>query len=132
MPDPSEPYPEKLAIEPLAKPAHGSIRVPGSKSMTNRALVLGALSGPILGSELSGALRSEDTEVMIEGLRRLGFEVQTTWQESWIHIRRGPHPGPIPAPTADIYVANSGTSMRFLTALASLGNGRYRLDGVAR
>src|SRR5262245_29520323 len=69
---------------------------------------------------------------MIDALRALGFRVFTEWPESVV-IVSSPEDGPIiPAAEADLFVANSGTTMRFLTALVSLGHGRYRLDGVAR
>jgi 3-phosphoshikimate 1-carboxyvinyltransferase len=131
---PSEPlsYPESLTIEPLRRAPHVTIRVPGSKSITNRALILAALSDPLKGSELHGALQSEDTEVMIEALRQLGFEVHTDWPNAVVRVRRGLSTRIIPNETADLFVANSGTSMRFLTALVSLGEGTYRLDGVPR
>jgi 3-phosphoshikimate 1-carboxyvinyltransferase len=125
-------YPETLEIAPIQNPPHADVRVPGSKSMTNRALILAALSDPMTGSTLVGALDSEDTQVMIDGLRELGFRVQTDWARAMVHVRRGPYAQPIPASTADLFVGNSGTTMRFLTALVSLGHGRYRLDGVAR
>ncbi len=125
-------YPEKIEIVPLAKPPHATITVPGSKSITNRALVLAALSEPGKGSELRGVLQSEDTEVMIQALRQLGFHVWTDWPERVVHVRRGTSASPIPAPEADLFVGNSGTTMRFLTAMVSLGEGRYRLDGVSR
>ena len=73
-------YPEKLTIVPLTKPPNVTVRVPGSKSITNRALVLAALTA----TEdhyitLSGALQSEDTEVMIESLKpRLGWSICPT------------------------------------------------------
>mgnify|MGYP001586495329 CR=1 FL=1 len=121
-----------LEIKPLTAPPHATIRVPGSKSITNRALVLAALSDPEKGSELRGVLQSEDTEVMVAGLRELGFRVKTDWPSGTVHVHRGPHGNPIPAQQADLFVGNSGTTMRFLTAMVSLGHGRYRLDGVAR
>src|SRR5262249_28254024 len=89
------------------------------------------------GCNLYGALRSEDTEVMINSLRVLGFEVSTDWTKDHINVYR-PQPGPkgytdpIPVSEADLFVANSGTSMRFLTAMVSSGKGRFRLDGVQR
>ncbi len=100
--------------------------------MTNRALVLAALSEPNQGSELHGALRSEDTEIMVAALRDLGFSVEADWEIEKIRVHRGAHVNPIPAAQADLFVANSGTSMRFLTAMVALGSGRYRLDGVTR
>jgi 3-phosphoshikimate 1-carboxyvinyltransferase len=125
-------YPDRLEVRPLARPPQATVRVPGSKSITNRALVLAALSSPMTGSELRGVLNSEDTEVMADCLRALGFRLRIDWPARSIHVRRGASASPIPADHADLFVANSGTSMRFLTALASLGEGRYRLDGVTR
>src|SRR5438874_836708 len=73
----SEPrmYPDKLEVKPLERPPVATVRVPGSKSITNRALVLAALSEPENGSHLEGALQSEDTDVMVDALRALGFRV---------------------------------------------------------
>lgn len=124
-------YPESLEIIPLSKPPVATVRVPGSKSITNRALVLAALSAKGYAAALRGALRSEDTEVMIEALRAIGFRVFAEWPESTIYVSSDDGPI-IPAREADLYVANSGTTMRFLTALVALGHGRYRLDGVPR
>jgi 3-phosphoshikimate 1-carboxyvinyltransferase len=125
-------FPETLRIEPLQRPPKARISVPGSKSITNRALILAALSEPMQGSTLRGALRSEDTDVMIAGLADLGFRVQREDGGRLLRVSRGPHCRPVPADHADLFVANSGTSMRFLTAMVSLGQGRYRLDGVTR
>lgn len=124
-------YPESLEIVPLQEPPQGVVRVPGSKSITNRALVLAALSEPGKGSELQGILRSEDTELMIDCLRQLGFKVEVDWDEAVADVWRDSSTV-IPVQEADLFVGNSGTTMRFLTALVSLGKGRYRLDGVAR
>ncbi len=125
-------YPERLEIVPLENAPHAAITVPGSKSITNRALVLAALSPPLKGSELRGVLQSEDTQVMIQALRQLGFQVWADWDQRIVRVRREASANPIPAPEADIFVGNSGTTMRFLTAMVSLGEGRYRLDGVSR
>ena len=126
-------YPDSLEIVPLSKPPQATIQVPGSKSITNRALVLAALSEPFVGSKLKGVLRSEDTEIMTDALRSLGFEVNANWDEAEIAVRRSSAGlSPIRFPEVDLFVGNSGTSMRFLTALVSLGRGKYRLDGVAR
>jgi 3-phosphoshikimate 1-carboxyvinyltransferase len=125
---------ERLPIVPLTRPPRGvSVRVPGSKSITNRALVLAALGTP-RGCELTGALRSEDTEVMMDSLRRLGFHADWRRDVSTPVVQVFSHdPGKrIPAGTADLFVANSGTTMRFLTAMVCLGQGRYRLDGIPR
>jgi 3-phosphoshikimate 1-carboxyvinyltransferase len=126
------PFPDQLAIVPLRSPPRATVAVPGSKSITNRALVLAALSSSPGGCRLQGALRSEDTEVMVAALQRLGFAVQASWDEAVLHVRRPAGAGPIPAAEAELFCANSGTTMRFLTAMVSLGQGRYRLDGVPR
>jgi len=123
-------YPDKLEIVPLARPPKAAVQVPGSKSITNRAFVLAALSGQ--GCELRGALQSEDTEVMIDCLRCLGFALSAHWPAGQVRVAPNATDRVIPAATANLFVANSGTTMRFLTALVSLGRGRYRLDGVPR
>ena len=127
-----EQYPERLEIVPLTKPPQATVRVPGSKSITNRALVLAALTAKGFTWVLKGALRSEDTEVMIDNLRALGFRVLTEWPEEMIYVNSGVDEPTIPAEQAELFVANSGTTMRFVTALVSLGHGRYRIDGVPR
>jgi 3-phosphoshikimate 1-carboxyvinyltransferase len=132
MSAPLTPYPDRLEIEPLARPPEATVRVPGSKSITNRALVLAALGPAGEPCALRGALRSEDTEVMVRCLKALGFEVETDWERASIRVHRAPGTPRIPAANANLFVANSGTTMRFLTALVSLGDGRYRLDGVPR
>jgi 3-phosphoshikimate 1-carboxyvinyltransferase len=125
-------YPERIEIRPLAAPPSATVRVPGSKSITNRALVLAALTSSNSPCALRGALKSEDTEVMVEALRALGFRVLTEWQDAAIFVSSRAGEPIIPARGADLFVANSGTTMRFLTALVSLGRGRFRLDGVPR
>src|SRR5438309_7627086 len=122
--------PPLLEIVPLAKPPSVAVEIPGSKSITNRALVLAALQSWKQECLLTGALRSEDTEVMVDGLRQLGFAVETDWPS--LRIRQHAGQAVVPANTAEIFVGNSGTTIRFLTALCALGRGRYRLDGVPR
>src|SRR5205085_134144 len=122
---------DHLEITPLSQPPRVTIRVPGSKSITNRALVLAALnSAPEC--TLTGALWSEDTEVMVDCLKGLGFAIGEDWVHGLLHVQRPKTDRLIPAPAAELFVANSGTTMRFLTALVSLGRGRYRLDGSER
>lgn len=124
--------PDKLTITPLEKPPRLTVAVPGSKSITNRALVLAALTArhdP--GCTLTNVLHSEDTEVMVDCLRRLGFAVECNWDQSTVAIRNQ-HADIIAARSADLFTANSGTTMRFVTAMAALGKGHYRLDGVPR
>lgn len=125
-------YPETLSIEPLRKKPRATIRVPGSKSLTNRALILAALASRQTACTLENALHSEDTEIMIDALGRLGFAVRADWDECRIEIGLNRTGRIVPAEEADLFVGNSGTSMRFLTALVALGKGRYRLDGIAR
>ena len=126
---------EILAATTASGPLTGICPVPGSKSITNRALILAALASRMGPCQLTGALASEDTEVMVESLRRLGWEVDAFWESNKILVRRSasaPRNRLIPASNASLQVANSGTSMRFLTALCSLGSGVYTLDGVER
>ncbi len=117
-----------IELQPVTSPVHGVIRPPGSKSITNRAMVMAALvDGPLT---MNGVLDSQDTRVMVESLRRLGFAVD----QDLAGCRCTIHGlgGRIPAETADLWLENSGTSIRFLTSLCALGTGSYRLDGVER
>jgi 3-phosphoshikimate 1-carboxyvinyltransferase len=125
-------YPEKLEVKPLERPPNATVRVPGSKSITNRALVLAGLSEPENGCQLDGVLQSEDTEVMVDALRALGFRLTVDWPNNTIHLRRGASAQPIPVRKADLFVGNSGTTMRFLTAMLCAGMGYFRVDGVSR
>jgi 3-phosphoshikimate 1-carboxyvinyltransferase len=118
---------QTIKIQPVG-PLRASIRPPGSKSITNRALVCAALAEGE--STLTGALDSEDTHTMIEALRLLGIEI-AYWPENGKIVVSGCG-GRLPAQDADLYVANSGTTVRFLTAMLALGKGTYRLDGTPR
>src|SRR5579872_2474644 len=102
-------YPEKLLIEPLTKQPNAAVRVPGSKSITNRALVLAALCGKVHPCEVHNCLRSEDTEVMIAALQALGFDVQVDWTEGRVRVAGSREANRIPAVSADLFTANSGT-----------------------
>lgn len=126
-------YPSELAIAPLAKPVNATVTVPGSKSITNRALVLAALVAEETSCVLSGALRSEDTEVMADSLRRLGYTVD--WHaggNGWLSVTKPRGHRHEAVRSATLFVANSGTTMRFLTAFVCLLDGEYRLDGIPR
>jgi len=125
-------YPAELPINPFPRPPHATVSVPGSKSITNRALVLAALCSRNGPCTLTGALFSEDTEVMVACLEKLGFDVDADWTASTVTIHRNTSDRIIPTHTADLYVANSGTTARFLAAMVSLDKGEYRLDGVPR
>lgn len=118
---------DKLTIQPSG-PVQGVIRPPGSKSITNRALVCSVLAQGQ--SVLEGALVSEDTQVMLDSLRRLGFLIHQQNEGSRLVVEG--QNGRIPASQAELYTANSGTTMRFLTAMVCLGRGVYRLDGTPR
>ena len=116
------------AIQPISGAVVGSIRPPGSKSITNRALILAALANGT--SRLTGVLDSRDTQVMIDSLKRLGLEVEQSVTSGTLRIQGCS--GIPPATKADLWLENSGTSIRFLTALCALGQGEFRLDGNAR
>lgn len=119
---------DPLEIQPVMRPLRATVRPPGSKSITNRALVCAALADGV--STLTGALDSEDTRVMCDGLGRLGIEVARCDNGHTLKVHGAG--GAIPARSADLFCANSGTTIRFLTALATLGHGRFRLDGIER
>jgi 3-phosphoshikimate 1-carboxyvinyltransferase len=118
---------DAIEIQPTG-PLDASLRPPGSKSITNRALVCAALADGQ--STLTGALDSEDTQVMIEGLRLLGLRIEHDLPAATIRIAGCA--GQLPASEASLFVGNSGTTVRFLTAMATLGHGTYRLDGTPR
>ena len=106
-----------------SKPISGAINIPGSKSVTNRALVLSALaSSP---STLRKGLRSRDTDLMIKALSSLGVKIEI--EEDLWQITPAPLMGP-----AGIDVGNAGTVMRFLPPLAALANGLISFDGDPR
>jgi len=132
------PLPELLEVVPLTGPVRAEITVPGSKSLTNRALVLAALAPGE--RRLEGALWSEDTQVMVEALGRLGFDLRVEPDPEELcnrHITVRGLGGRIPrAGTAgqplELFVGNAGTAARFLAALVCLGEGAYRLSGTPR
>jgi 3-phosphoshikimate 1-carboxyvinyltransferase len=107
-------------------PVQATLTLPGSKSYTHRALMAAALAAGE--SHLTNALAAEDTELTAQALAQLGAGID--WQGTAIRVT-GPggrwRPAALP-----IYLGNSGTSMRFLTALAALGEGEYLLTGTER
>lgn len=115
-------------MQPLSGPVSGSIRPPGSKSITNRALILSALAEGT--STLTGVLDSVDTAVMLESLSRLGISVKHDLAKKTCQITGCG--GRLSVKKADLWLENSGTSIRFLTSVCCLGTGRYRLDGSKR
>jgi 3-phosphoshikimate 1-carboxyvinyltransferase len=119
---------DEVGLVPVKRPFAAEITPPGSKSLTNRALVLAALADGA--SELSNCLFADDTLVMVDSLRRLGFALEA--DESNGRIRVHGRGGAIPNASAELSCGNSGTSIRFLAALCALGKGTFMLDGVAR
>jgi 3-phosphoshikimate 1-carboxyvinyltransferase len=121
--------PEAMPIEPWSgAPPQAVVRVPGSKSLTNRALIIAAIAEGR--SVLTGALDCEDTRVMVEALGKLGIDVEHDRSAILIKVRGCD--GRIPVCSAALEVANSGTSLRFLTAMLATGRGTFHLDGSPR
>ena len=109
-----------------AAPIHATLTIPGSKSVTNRALILAAIADSP--SRLRSPLHSRDTELMIKGLKALGTKIEILDNESSdIEITPAPLFGP-----ANIDVGNAGTVMRFLLPIAALANGLVHFDGDPR
>lgn len=115
-------------IVPLTKPVDADVEVVGSKSYTNRALVIAALArGESL---LTGALFSDDTRYMADALRSMGVGVEANEEENTIQVVGVD--GHVPAKSARCFVGNAGTAARFLPVVMALGKGVYELDGVPR
>jgi 3-phosphoshikimate 1-carboxyvinyltransferase len=118
-------YPDSITITP-APNINRTLAVPGSKSLTNRAFVVAALADGV--STLRGGLIAEDSEVMISALNTLGLTVKEHGSTFTVHGQGGK----IPKTEAVLDLRLSGTSIRFLTAMVALGQGRYKLDGNER
>jgi 3-phosphoshikimate 1-carboxyvinyltransferase len=130
--------PDLIEIVPLEKPVRAEITVPGSKSITNRALILAALAeGEVT---LEGALWSEDTQIMVECLQELGFMVDVRPDPNefsnrtiTVYGKAGDiPPGGTEQQPMELFVGNAGTAARFLAAFVCLGKGVYKLHGVPR
>ncbi len=117
-----------VTIQPVTQPFSAAFSPPGSKSLTNRALVLASLADGA--SELSNVLFADDTLVMIECLIRLGFRLDVDRQNNVVRVAG--LAGRIDRDQAELFCGNSGTTIRFLTALCALGKGRFNLDGIPR
>lgn len=114
---------DPLAVEPLAAAPDATVRVPGSKSLTNRALVCAALAeGP---STITGALAADDTEAMTGCLRALGTKIDVDGQRLEVHGTGRPS-----VTTARLDCRLSGTTARFVLPAAALGAGTYEVDGA--
>jgi 3-phosphoshikimate 1-carboxyvinyltransferase len=122
------PLVNQIEIVPLTRPLDATVSVPGSKSITNRAMLLAAIAQGR--SVIDGALLSDDTRYMTAALRALGFTVET--DELNYRITIGGRGGTIPNHGADVFVGGAGTVMRFMVPLLTLGQGRFRIDGNQR
>lgn len=120
--------PDPYDVPSLSRPCRATVRVPGSKSITNRALIIAALADGT--STLENFLLSDDSRYCAAALEQLGFAI-TIDETSAVATVMG-HGGRIPSPGTTLFLGNSGTALRFLTALVALGHGSYILDGTER
>ncbi len=116
-----------IEIKPIIGKIDAIIKVPGSKSYTNRALITAALADGE--STITNALFSDDTKYMASGLNVLGIPIEEQNPDRFVIYGKG---GIIPVKQANLFVGNAGTAMRFLTAMLTLGSGVYEIDGVSR
>jgi 3-phosphoshikimate 1-carboxyvinyltransferase len=120
---------EHLDLAPATRAA-GTLRLPGSKSISNRTLLLAALARG--DTDLRGLLDSDDTRVMREALATLGVAIDSLDGPENLRVHGlGPARG-FPAKRAELFLGNAGTAFRPLTAVLALADGRYELSGVAR
>lgn len=119
---------ERMSVTPINHPLHAIVQVPGSKSLTNRALLVAALADGT--TRLSNALFSDDSQYFAQALRTLGFVVHANPDQAEIIVTG--LSGRIPSKKADLYIGNAGTAARFLSAFLTLGSGEFTLDGDAR
>jgi len=112
-----------VLIHPPAKPLRGRASPPGSKSITNRALLLAGLAAGT--SRLTGALKSDDTARMAEALRAMGVTVEEPDAETFVVTSTGR----LTRPTTALFLGNAGTATRFLTAAVALVDGDVTVDG---
>jgi 3-phosphoshikimate 1-carboxyvinyltransferase len=117
-----------MKILPIPHPLSATVRVPGSKSLTNRALLIASLANGI--THLTNALFSDDSRYFAGALQTLGFEVQLDETNHAMTVTG--LGGKIPATKAELFIGNAGTAARFLSAFLTLGNGEYILDGEPR
>ena len=117
-----------IALAPVSRPIDAVVELPGSKSYTNRALVIAALADGH--SHITRALFSDDTRYMHGALTALGVRVEAD-EGAGTYTVAGTG-GRIPTVEAELFIGNAGTAARFLTAAVAIGHGRYVVDGVAR
>ncbi len=115
-------------IQPICRPLNAAVRVPGSKSMTNRALLIASLANGT--TRLTNALFSDDTRFFAGALQTLGFDIRM--DEAKCVMSVAGLGGKIPANRAEIYIGNAGTAARFLSAFLTLASGEFLLDGNSR
>lgn len=117
-----------MLIHPITHPVNAAVRVPGSKSLTNRAMLIASLANGK--TRLTNALFSDDSLFLAEALQTLGFDIQLFKENHEITIKG--LGGSIPATKSNLYIGNAGTAARFLTAFLTLGHGEFIVDGEAR
>ena len=117
-----------MKITPITQPLNASVRVPGSKSLTNRALLIAALADGT--TRLENALFSDDSRYFAAALQTLGFGVRLDEASQTMTVSG--QGGRIPASHAELFIGNAGTAARFLSAFLTLGSGQYTLDGEPR
>jgi 3-phosphoshikimate 1-carboxyvinyltransferase len=117
-----------LQIHPISHPLHATVRVPGSKSLTNRALLIASLANGK--TRLTNALFSDDSRYFVGALQTLGFDIQL--DELNHEMTVAGLGGEIPSQKAELFIGNAGTAARFLSAFLTLGHGEYILDGDSR
>lgn len=115
---------EQYCVKKIDNPIDWTVEVPGSKSMTNRALLMAALTDGKV--ELDGVLFSDDSRHFLSCLKSLGFEVEINEQEK--HVTVTGADGRIPAEQAEINVGSAGTAARFLTAMLGFSDGVYTIQ----
>lgn len=118
----------EIEITPLTKPISALVAIGGSKSITNRALLIGAMAEGR--SAIENVLFSDDTNQMLNALKRLGF--QFAIEETERRVGVSGLGGQIPSSGADLNVGGAGTAMRFLIPFLTLGRGKFRVDGNHR
>jgi 3-phosphoshikimate 1-carboxyvinyltransferase len=121
-------FPQELEITPLAGPPDATVRIPGSKSVTNRALIIAALADGE--SRITNPLFADDSYWLMEALVRLGIDVVADGKHSEVQVKG--RSGEILASDVDLFVGNAGTVARFLPPVLALGRGPYTVDGVPR
>ena len=120
--------PEELEVTPLQQPPDATIRVPGSKSVTNRALIIAALAEGQ--SRITNPLFSDDSFYLMNALVRLGIDISADDERGELSVSG--QSGEINASGVDLFVGNAGTVARFLPPMLALGKGPYTVDGVPR